>query len=305
MTNTDGAANTGFSQSASEEVERILFVPPLDSRPCPTCGMEASEQGLHHGAISGGEESGDDLNYPCFSFKYKKNHLDIKKVKTLPLKKFYTDMASILIPLAIFAGGITLATQFIIQCPNTRLQALLALASQLFLATPLSLLPVYLVLYGLKDEDSISYESQRHAFVCTQFVISGIMLSAAFVLLGTAIYVADETEKAIGSWGLGLLTLLLLLAIATGMVATGFWKWLPSWLEIRQRKRDEKKKKSGRIVWPSVWRFVPLALLQLAVVCLLLGFGGRAASRAPHQYGCNTTSAVGGAASDSQHLEYF
>jgi len=137
------------------------------------------------------------LNYPCFSFKYKKNHLDIKKVKTLPLKKFYTDMASILIPLAIFAGGITLATQFIIQCPNTRLQALLALASQLFLATPLSLLPVYLVLYGLKDEDSISYESQRHAFVCTQFVISGILLSAAFVLLGTAIYVADETEK----WG--------------------------------------------------------------------------------------------------------
>jgi len=78
-------------------------------------------------------------------------------------KKFYTDMASILIPLAIFAGGITLATQFIIQCPNTRLQALLALASQLFLATPLALLPVYLVLYGLKDEDSISYESQRHA----------------------------------------------------------------------------------------------------------------------------------------------
>jgi hypothetical protein len=195
--------------------------------------------------------------------------------------------ASILIPLAIFAGGNTLATQFIIQCPNTRLQALLALASRLFLATPLALLPVYLVLYGLKDEGSISYESQRHAFVCTQLVISGIMLSTAFVLLGTAIYVADETEKTIGSWGLGLLTLLLLL---------GFWKWLPSWPEIRHYKRDEKKKKSDRIVWPSVWRFVPLALLQLTVMCLLLGFGGRAAPRAPHQYGCNTTSAVGGAA---------
>jgi hypothetical protein len=305
MTNTNGAANTGLGQPAGREADRIKFAPLLDSRPCPTCGVEASENGLHHDARSGGEESGDDLNYPCFSFKYKKNHLHIKKVKTLPLKKFYTDMASILIPLAIFAGGITLATQFIIQCPNTRLQALLALASQLFLATPLALLPVYLVLYGLKDEDSISYESQRHAFVCTQFVISGTMLSAAFVLLGTAIYVADETEKAIGSWGLGLLALLLLLAIATGMVATGFWKWLPSWPEIWHRKRDEEKKKSGRIVWPSVWRFVPLALLQLAVVCLLLGFGGRAASRAPHQYGCNTTSVVGGAASDSQHLEYF
>ena len=82
----------------------------------------------------------------------------------LPLKKFYTDMASILIPLAIFAGGMTLATQFIIQYPNTRLQALLALASQLFLATPLTLLPVYLVLYDLKDEDSISYESQTPCF---------------------------------------------------------------------------------------------------------------------------------------------
>jgi hypothetical protein len=289
MTNTDGTANTGLGQPAGGEADQIQFAPRLDSRPCPTCGVEASEEGLLHDARPGGEESGDDLSYPCFSFKYKKNHLHIKKVKTLPLKKFYTDMASILIPLAIFAGGITLATQFIIQCPNTRLQALLALASQLFLATPLALLPVYLVLYGLKDEDSISYESQRHAFVCTQFVISGTMLSAAFVLLGTAIYVADETEKTIGSWGLGLLTLLLLLAIATGMVATGFWKWLPSWPEIRHRKRDEKKK-SGRIVWPSVWRFVPLALLQLAVVCLLLGFGGRAASRAPHQYGCNTTS---------------
>jgi ABC-type transporter lipoprotein component MlaA len=55
----------------------------------------------------------------------------------------------------------------------------------------------------LKDEGSISYESQRHAFVCTQFVISGTMLSAAFVLLGTANYVADETEKTIGSWGTG------------------------------------------------------------------------------------------------------
>ena len=98
---------------------------------------------------------------------------------------------------------------------SSDLQALLALA------TPLALLPVYLVLYGLKNEDSISYESQRHAFVCTQFVTSDIMLSAAFVLLGTAIYVADETEKTIGSWGLELLALLLLLAIATGMVGTG------------------------------------------------------------------------------------
>jgi hypothetical protein len=92
MTNTDGAANTGFTQLANEDADRILFVPPPGSRPCPTCGVEASEEGLHHDALSGGEESGDDLNYPCFSFKYKKNHLDIKKVKMLPLKKFYTDI---------------------------------------------------------------------------------------------------------------------------------------------------------------------------------------------------------------------
>src|SRR4051812_37620081 len=98
MTNKDGAANTGSSPSASEEADRIMFAPGVDSRPCPTCGVEASETGLHHDARSGGEESGDDLNYPCFSFTYKKNHLNVKKVKTLPLKKFYTDMASILIP---------------------------------------------------------------------------------------------------------------------------------------------------------------------------------------------------------------
>jgi hypothetical protein len=44
------------------------------------------------------------------------------------------------------------STQFIVQYPSTRLQDLVILASQLFLATPLALLPVYLVLYSLKDE---------------------------------------------------------------------------------------------------------------------------------------------------------
>jgi hypothetical protein len=66
-------------------------------------------------------------------------------------KKFYTDMAGVLIPLATFAGGLTLATQFIIPCPGSRLEALLQMASQLFLATPIVLLAIYLFLYRKAD----------------------------------------------------------------------------------------------------------------------------------------------------------
>src|SRR5947209_6757285 len=50
-------------------------------------------------------------------------------------QKVLSRMAGTLIPLATFAGGITIAAQFIIICPESRLQALPALASQLFLAT--------------------------------------------------------------------------------------------------------------------------------------------------------------------------
>ena len=188
-------------------------------------------------------------------------------------KKFYTDMAGTLIPLATFAGGLTLATQFIIKCPQSRLQSLLALAAQLFLATPLALLPVYLLLYGLGDQGVVKYDSKTHAVVCTQFVISGVMLSAGFVLIGTAIYVAEEPPKMIGSWGLGLLGLLLFLGIMAGLVRTKLWKWVPGL-------------GSNTIIWRNVWLGVLLGVVQLAVVCLLLGFGGRAASRAKIQSGC-------------------
>jgi hypothetical protein len=46
------------------------------------------------------------------------------------------------------------------------------------------------------------------------------MLSAAFVLFSTAIYVAKLSRKTIGSWGLGLLGLVLFLGVAAGLVRT-------------------------------------------------------------------------------------
>jgi hypothetical protein len=104
-------------------------------------------------------------------------------------KKFYTDMAAVLIPLATFAGGLTLATQFIIGCPGSRLEALLAMASQLFLAVPLVLLSIYLLLYRKPDNGTFD-KSWQHGLVAGRFIIAGIMLGAAFLLLGAALFSA-------------------------------------------------------------------------------------------------------------------
>ena len=133
-------------------------------------------------------------------------------------------MASVLVPLATFAGGLTLATQFIIQCPGSRLEALLQMAAQLFLASPIVLLAVYLFLYQKADTevgaDFLGYV--QHDLVVAQFVTAGFMIAIAFLLLGYALLSAQVGPRAIGIWGLVLLGTVMVVALISGVFAMGF-----------------------------------------------------------------------------------
>jgi hypothetical protein len=200
-----------------------------------------------------------------------------------PARKDYTDMASALIALSTFAGGFTIATQFITACPGTRVQALLAIASQFFLGTPLCLMTVYLYLYGLKEDFKVSYRSRLHALIVVQFAVSGLMLSTAFILLGVAIFAAEVDGKIIGIMGIVLLGVFLFYAVLVGLWKGGIVKFLPTG--------------PNPIIWPSVWQAGLPLLIQLVAFGLLLGYGSQAASRAPIQNGCpsvppNGTSSV-------------
>lgn len=168
-------------------------------------------------------------------------------------------------------------------------------------------MPVYLLLYGVQDADVVFYDSQRHALVSAQFIVSGIMLSAAFILLGTVIYVAQERDKWIGIFGLALIGLWLPTGILAGILKTKLWKWFSGSRKksgtaaAREARtvRDgtppttRQQEKPNRWIWPSMWRATPVVLVQLTLVSLLLGFGGRSASRAEHQDGCHTAAAAG------------
>lgn len=138
-----------------------------------------------------------------------------------PVRKDYTDMASVLIALSTFAGGFTIATRFIAECPRTRVQALLAIASQLFLGTPLCLSTIYLYLYDLKENSKVNYRSRLHALIVVQFAVSGLMLSTAFILLGVAIFAAEVDGKIIGTMGIVLLGIFLIIATIIGLLKSG------------------------------------------------------------------------------------
>ena len=215
-------------------------------------------------------------NYSICDFCYNESDSALQKLPDVdlsnPVKKDYTDMAGALIALSTFAGGFTVATQFIAQCPGTRVQALLAMASQLFLGTPLCLMTVYLYLYGIKDDIKVNYRSSLHALVVVQFTVSGLLLSTAFVLLGAAILAAEVDDKVIGACGLVLLGVFLVIAVIAGFVKSGLWKFRPGG--------------PNSTIWPSVWRAGPLLIVQVVAFGLLLGFGSRAASEAPIQNGC-------------------
>ena len=117
-------------------------------------------------------------------------------------KKIYTELASVMAPVSTFAGGFTLATLFSVH-RHSYLGALLSLATQLFLISPLGLLFIYLLLYGIPKDGQIT--GYRHLLVVAQFTIIGIFLSIAFILLSFA--VKEKVETRIGTVGVLLMCL--------------------------------------------------------------------------------------------------
>jgi hypothetical protein len=231
-------------------------------------------------------------------------------------KKFYTDMVGVVAPLATFAGGLTLATQFIIQCPDSRLQALLALASQLFLASPLGCLLIYVLLYGFDEKEDI--EGRRRTFVVAQFFIVALFLLTAFVILSVAIMVAGKT--AVGVNGIVLLGLVIIGCVLAGIgiYATGTTqggvggagtggvrsgggegsgggmgvegKCKSRWKSFKKLWKFATDKSKSKDLSGCIELFLLLAfILEIVEAFILLGFGSAAAENAHFQRGCTGT----------------
>ncbi|EXJ91943.1 hypothetical protein A1O3_00493 [Capronia epimyces CBS 606.96] len=198
----------------------------------------------------------------------------------------YCTTAETVSGIATFAGAITLSTQLLIECPQSRLQALLALASQLFLATPLVLLGVVAVLHGRANSQAVSWDEPSRAFIVAQFLISGIMVVVSFLLLGCAIYVAEGegSEHAIGQWGLALISLTMIIVVVAVWVNNSTNRFWRSFLKLDIRYTTTEMSDSYSIQYLRVFllTFVP----QLAVVGCLVGFGARRAAAATIQFGC-------------------
>jgi hypothetical protein len=93
-------------------------------------------------------------------------------------QKVYAGVSTLLFGLATFAGALTLATQFIITCPESRLQVLLGIASQLFLGSLLGNVVVFFLMYGFREEDPLP--KNVHMTVLMQFTIVGMMKYRCF-----------------------------------------------------------------------------------------------------------------------------
>ncbi|KAJ5761839.1 uncharacterized protein N7511_005221 [Penicillium nucicola] len=103
-----------------------------------------------------------------------------------PRKRFYTDLATVLILLSTFAGAVTLQTQFALPdtCNGSRARALVAYSSQFFLTSPIAVFAIFMCLHGYDDDQII--EAGRHEFIQCQFGLTGIMIIAGFLLLDIA-----------------------------------------------------------------------------------------------------------------------
>ena len=117
-------------------------------------------------------------------------------------KRSYTDLAGLLILISTFAGAFTLTTYFAVKCPESRTGVLLLWASLIFLASPLGILVIYLLLYGYTDSGDIP--RSLHRAVISQFLLIGYMLELAFIAMPIAFYYYRNKLLSIG--GLVLLT---------------------------------------------------------------------------------------------------
>lgn len=208
-------------------------------------------------------------------------------------KKFYTDMAGVLIPFATFAGGLTLATQFIITCPCSRLQGILAMASYLLLAAPLYLLSIYLLLYraegppgggdggdgdgGLIDNMNFA-DYWQHAIVVCQFIVAGALICGGFAFIGAALLVAQTDAKGVAPAGVALLSVAIFVCMLAGIFIPCRgpftelhvqYQWLPG---TRQK---------------VIFTCFVIVLLELAPAGAAIIVSGIKLSKMPVHWGCN------------------
>lgn len=132
-----------------------------------------------------------------------------------PRKRFYSDLAQVLILLSTFAGAVTLQTQFALPdtCNGSRARTLVAFSSQFFLTSPIAVFAIFMSLHGYEENDLI--EAGRHEFIQCQFALTGIMIIAGFLLLNIAtIYTGGNY---LGPSGTVLMGLFILATIAWGI----------------------------------------------------------------------------------------
>jgi len=220
-------------------------------------------------------------------------------------KSAYTSIVDAIIPVATFAGGITLATQLIIQCPNTRVQALLATSSQLFLNVPLVLITIHIVLYGKPDDAQVEEFREYRPFIIAQLVVAGVEMAIGFTLMSVAIYVADTSRTSVGVWGICLTGVSVGIAALTTLYPMSVRSRSKVWDLVPQEKVNLELYYNGngggknegvkevvevyKLYELQVKRVVVLwgvILSQLSFAGVLVGFGAYAASTAPIQFGC-------------------
>lgn len=126
-------------------------------------------------------------------------------------KKFYTELAKLLVLISTFAGTVTLNTQYILQ-DCKRPQALLVLASQLFLASPPALFAIYGALSNFNNHSEV--HGQLKLFIIVQFGLVTIMIIGGFICINVSILYFGA--KWTGPAGLALTGTVFLTVIAAG-----------------------------------------------------------------------------------------
>ena len=210
-------------------------------------------------------------------------------------------VSSLFSSVLVVAGGITLTTQLIIQCPNTRLQALLATSSQLFLNVPLVLITVHIVLYGKRDDAQVEEFRGYRPFILAQLVVAAVEMAIAFTLMSVAIYVADTSRNSVGIWGICLTGVSVVVAALTtlyplrGRGRAKIWDMAPQEkvnLERYLAGDDGKEKVTRYELYRLQARrfalFCGAILFQLVFAAIVVGFGAHAAATAPIQFGCSS-----------------
>ena len=171
---------------------------------------------------------------------------------------------------------------------------MLALASQLFLATPLVLLGVAAVLHGRAGDDPLNWDEASCAFIVAQFLVAGVMLIASFLLLGCAIYVADLNHHDIGRWGLVMISLVMIILVVALWVSNSTNRfWGSIFFRAHESSSAQFRERTGRTAgshgfYSTVYLRIFLATFvpQIVVVGCLIGFGARTAANASSQFGC-------------------